>query len=211
MNADQSPNQPGSLPGNTRRSTIGIVIGVFVLVLLALVIYLVIHFLMPAQTPENYGTAPIPQPARQTQLALVSSYGWVNKPSQVARIPVDRAMQLIATNGFPTLQAAPGQATAVPSTGGAGGPGAALFQSEGCIGCHGSGGTIAPILNGIYGKPVQLDGGQTVIANDAYIRESILQPQAQIVKGYGPIMPSFQGKLTDAQIQQLIDYIKSLK
>ncbi len=207
MNVEPSP---GGLPQMKRPSTIGIVIGILVLVVLALILYLVIAYLLPAPTPQNYGTAPIPQPARETQLAQIDNYGWVNKSTQAARIPVDRAMQLIVANGFPTLVEVPGQATPQPTTAG-GGPGAALFQSEGCIGCHGSGGAVAPVLKGIYGKPVQLEGGQTVTADDAYIRESILQPQAKIVKGYNPIMPSFQGKLTDAQVQQLIDYIKSLK
>ena len=204
--------QPG-LPVNHRLSTIWIVLGIFVLIILGLILYVVVRYFLPAQAPQNYGTAPIPQPARETQLAEVSNYGWVSKPTGAARIPVDRAMQLIASNGFPTLVAVPSQNTPAPSTAGAGGPGADLYQSMGCIGCHdgSSGSGIAPTLYGIYGKPVQLEGGQTVTADDAYIRESILNPTAKVVKGFTPIMPSFQGKLNDTQIQQLIDYIKSLK
>ena len=57
---------------------------------------------------------------------------------------------------------------------------------------------------------MQLAGGGTVKADEGYIRESILQPQAKIVAGYGPIMPTFQGLVTEEGVTQLIEYIKSL-
>ncbi|MGB7923711.1 MAG: cytochrome c oxidase subunit II [Pyrinomonadaceae bacterium] len=87
-----------------------------------------------------------------------------------------------------------------------------LFQTLGCATCHsetGEGGRGAP-LAGILGKPVELTNGQTVTADDAYIRESILNPQAKIVSGYGPIMPTFQGQVSEEQLLQLVTYIKSL-
>ncbi|HEX9371388.1 MAG TPA: cytochrome c oxidase subunit II [Roseiflexaceae bacterium] len=86
-----------------------------------------------------------------------------------------------------------------------------LFTSLGCSGCHrmdGSG--PGPSLVGIYGKTVHLQGGATAVADEGYIRNSILLPQSQIVAGYGPIMPSFQGQVSEEQILQLIAYIKSL-
>ncbi len=68
-----------------------------------------------------------------------------------------------------------------------------------------------PSLRGVYGSRVQLAGGQTVLADDAYIRESILNPNAKIVAGYKPnVMPSFQGQITEEGILQLVVYIKSL-
>jgi cytochrome c oxidase subunit II len=87
-----------------------------------------------------------------------------------------------------------------------------LFEQYGCASCHrkderGRG----PSLEGVYGKPVKLSNGQTVIADDAYLRESILHPQAKIVYGFGPIMPSFQGQLGEEQLLQIITYIKSLQ
>jgi cytochrome c oxidase subunit II len=105
-----------------------------------------------------------------------------------------------------------------PTPAGAQGPGPAaatageaLFNSQGCSGCHlANGSGPAPALTGVYGQSVQLDNGQTVTADEAYIHESIVNPTAKIVKGYQPIMPSFQGKLSDTQINQLIAYIKSL-
>jgi cytochrome c oxidase subunit 2 len=86
-----------------------------------------------------------------------------------------------------------------------------LFDELACGNCHkpdGSG--RCPSLTGLFGKTVQLVGGDTVKADDGYIRESILQPQAKIVAGYGPIMPTFQGLVTEEGVMQLIEYIKSL-
>jgi len=89
--------------------------------------------------------------------------------------------------------------------------GAKLFQQNGCVTCHLSDGTgPAPSLLGVYGNPVRLTSGQTVTADDAYVRESILSPTAKIVLGYKPIMPSFQGQLTEEQISSLIAYVRSL-
>jgi cytochrome c oxidase subunit 2 len=86
-----------------------------------------------------------------------------------------------------------------------------IFQQSGCSTCHLADGTgPGPSLLGVYGQPVHLTTGQTVTADDAYIRESILLPRAKIVQGYAPIMPSFQGQLTDDQINSLIAYIRLL-
>jgi cytochrome c oxidase subunit 2 len=58
---------------------------------------------------------------------------------------------------------------------------------------------------------VELADGRKVVADENYIRESILQPQAKIVKGFQPVMPSFQGQLTEEQISDIIEFIKKLK
>lgn len=87
-----------------------------------------------------------------------------------------------------------------------------LFTQNGCSTCHlldqqGR----CPILRGLYNKPVQLSDGRTVLADDAYLRESILEPNAKIVAGFEPnIMPNFKGQLSEEQVIQLIAYIKSL-
>jgi cytochrome c oxidase subunit 2 len=86
-----------------------------------------------------------------------------------------------------------------------------LFAEKACITCHLSDGQgRGPSLNGLYGRKVLLADGRTLTADDAYIRESILQPNAKIVAGYQPLMPSFQGQLTEEQIIALTAYIKSL-
>jgi cytochrome c oxidase subunit 2 len=86
-----------------------------------------------------------------------------------------------------------------------------LFASLACSTCHqdqnrGRG----PTLAGLYGTSVKLDNGSSVIADDAYIRESILVPNAKLVAGYQAIMPTFQGQVSEEQIVQLIAYIKSI-
>ncbi len=86
--------------------------------------------------------------------------------------------------------------------------GARLYQQLACITCHGTG--RGPSLKGVFGKPVVLETGGTVVADEAYIRESILSPTAKVVAGYPPIMPTFKGQLSEAQLLQLIAYVKSL-
>ena len=83
-----------------------------------------------------------------------------------------------------------------------------LFQQFGCVDCHAAG--RAPNLQGVFGQPVQLTDGSTVTADENYIRESILRPSAKVVAGYQPIMPSFEGRLSEDQIVQLVAYIKAI-
>ena len=86
-----------------------------------------------------------------------------------------------------------------------------IFNQAGCSGCHGASSKIhAPRLEGVYGHPVPLDGGQVVMADDKYIRDSIMLPASQIVAGYQNIMPSFAGHLSEEEVMELIAYIKSL-
>jgi cytochrome c oxidase subunit II len=86
-----------------------------------------------------------------------------------------------------------------------------IFQQLACITCHRSDTQgRGPNLVGLFGKPVQLEDGRTVIADENYIRESILNPSAKIVSGFKPIMPVFQGLVSEEQLNALIAYIKSL-
>jgi cytochrome c oxidase subunit 2 len=86
-----------------------------------------------------------------------------------------------------------------------------VFRALGCSGCHAPGASVhAPDLQGIYGRPVQLSDGRTVIADEAYLRDSILLPTKDIVAGYQPIMPSFRGAVNEEQMLKLIAYLKSL-
>lgn len=86
-----------------------------------------------------------------------------------------------------------------------------LFQTLGCASCHGNNGEggRGPALLGVFNSNVQTSAGQ-VRADEAYIRESILTPNAKLVNGFGPIMPTFQGVVNEEQIVQIIAYIKSL-
>ncbi len=87
-----------------------------------------------------------------------------------------------------------------------------LFQKLGCVSCHAQNDTgRGPSLVGLLGKTVRLQSGASVTADEDYIRESILNPQAKIVAGYQPIMPTFKGLISEDGIMQIIAYLKSLK
>ena len=94
--------------------------------------------------------------------------------------------------------------------------GRTLFTRYGCSGCHvaggrgGNGTVAAPPLDGVYGHPVPLEGGRVVIADDMYVRNSILMPAQDIVAGYPNKMPSFSGVVSEEDLIRLIAYIKSL-
>ena len=97
------------------------------------------------------------------------------------------------------------------ATGSLASTGQGIFQALGCSTCHrfdtqGRG----PNLTGIFGKPVLLDDGRTVTADENYIRESILVPSAKVVSGFKPIMPTFQGLVSEEQLNALVAYVKSL-
>ncbi len=87
-----------------------------------------------------------------------------------------------------------------------------LFNELGCQLCHAPERRgIGPALAGLYGSTVQLEGGQTAVADDTYIRESILTPQAKVTAGFQPLMPSYQGRVNEEEVIQLIAYIRSLE
>jgi cytochrome c oxidase subunit 2 len=82
-----------------------------------------------------------------------------------------------------------------------------ISQASGCLGCHNfTDSSIGPTWKGLFGKTQTLVDGQTVLVDEAYLKESILKPTAKLVKGFAPIMPTLQ--LTDIQIGALIAYIK---
>lgn len=91
--------------------------------------------------------------------------------------------------------------------------GAMLYTSKACVTCHsidGSPGT-APSFKGRFGQLVRTTAGEEITMDENYMRESILNPQAKIVEGYQPVMPTFQNVLTDRQVDALIAYIKSIQ
>ena len=87
------------------------------------------------------------------------------------------------------------------------------YEQKGCQTCHNVDGTRSkgPSWKGIWGKPVKLNNGTSVMVDEAYVRESMMQPQAKIVDGYEGIMPTFQGLLRENEIRGLVAYIKSLQ
>ena len=105
----------------------------------------------------------------------------------------------------------PAQSTDSSSSGTGAASGQELSVSKGCIACHSIDGTaiIGPTWKGLYGSQESLEDGSSVTVDDAYIKESILNPTIKITKGYQPLMPVLP--VTDEEITALTDYIKSLK
>jgi cytochrome c oxidase subunit II len=88
--------------------------------------------------------------------------------------------------------------------------GFALFRQLGCSGCHAAGSSVhAPSLNKLLGREVHLQDGRTLVADENYVRDSILLPKKDVVAGFEPIMPSFAGQLSEEQIQALIAYLRA--
>jgi mono/diheme cytochrome c family protein len=160
-----------------------------------------------------------------TAVERLESYGWVDQPEGPAHVPIERAMELLVERGIEPFAAGAdtgGEAAPAPTTAPAAGgevvfdaalaaQGEQLFASVGCAGCHRSDGAgIGPSLNGIYNQPQTLTDGSTAVADEAFLIESILNPTAKVVEGYQPIMPPYQGQLSDDQVAQLVEYIKSL-
>jgi mono/diheme cytochrome c family protein len=94
------------------------------------------------------------------------------------------------------------------------GAGAELFEVNGCAACHALDGAqgIGPSLRGIYGKTVELSDGRTVLVDDTYLVESVLEPAAKRVAGFDDVaMPSYEGLVTDEDVRALAAYIKELE
>jgi cytochrome c oxidase subunit II len=90
-----------------------------------------------------------------------------------------------------------------------------LFESLRCDTCHkeanDSPGARGPALAGLLGRRIELKDGNSIVANEDYVRESILKPLAKVVKGFDPIMPTYEGQIGEEQILQIIAYLKTLK
>ncbi|HEY3497973.1 MAG TPA: SCO family protein [Polyangiaceae bacterium] len=91
----------------------------------------------------------------------------------------------------------------------AGDAGARLVGELGCNGCH-ENAALAPTLHGIWGRSVELEGGARVTADEAYLRESILAPEAKLVRGYANLMPSYGTELSGAGLDSLVAYLRTL-
>jgi cytochrome c oxidase subunit 2 len=89
--------------------------------------------------------------------------------------------------------------------------GAQLFEAQGCPSCHRAGAEQrGPRLERLFGSTVTLAGGRTVVADETYLRESILDANAKVVAGFEPLMPTYRGLLSEEQVLQLITYLKGL-
>jgi cytochrome c oxidase subunit 2 len=89
--------------------------------------------------------------------------------------------------------------------------GAALYRRLACASCHGADSSVhAPPLEGLYGRRVTVEGGTTLVADDNYLRESIVAPKRHVVQGQAPLMPSYAGQLSEEELQDLVAYLRAL-
>ncbi|WP_263366766.1 cytochrome c oxidase subunit II [Edaphobacter bradus] len=87
-----------------------------------------------------------------------------------------------------------------------------LFASMGCNACHsGSAAARGPNLAGVFGSKLQLTNGSEVLVNDAYLRDAILNPSQHVTAGFAPIMPTYQGQISEEGLIDLVEYIKTLQ
>lgn len=88
-----------------------------------------------------------------------------------------------------------------------------VASAQGCFKCHTTDGTahIGPTWVDLYKRPTQLESGETIIADEGYLTESMMEPYRKMVKGYGQVMPSYRGKLAAPDAAALVEYIKSLR
>src|SRR5665213_336055 len=87
-----------------------------------------------------------------------------------------------------------------------------LFASMGCNACHsGNAAARGPNLSGVYGSKLQLTNGSQVLVNDAYLRDAILNPSQHVTAGFAPIMPTYQGQISEDGLIDLVEYIKNMQ
>jgi cytochrome c oxidase subunit 2 len=87
-----------------------------------------------------------------------------------------------------------------------------LFASMGCNACHsGNAAARGPNLAGVYGSKLTLTDGSQVLVNDAYLRDAILNPSQHVTAGFAPIMPTYQGQISEDGLIDIVEYIKQLQ
>ena len=88
-----------------------------------------------------------------------------------------------------------------------------LYRVRGCAQCHTLDGTAStgPTFKGVWGRKETLKGMNPVVVDENYVRESILEPQAKIVAGFEPVMPTYKGRLKDQEITAIIEFLKTVK
>ena len=132
-----------------------------------------------------------------------AEYCGTNHSRMIGRVhvmsPADYAKWMLQTPPAPTAQPLTMR------------PASASFRDLGCYECHRPDtNALAPYLDGLFGRRETLSDGTTIVADEQYIRESILDPAAKVVRGYLPIMPTYKGQLTEAQVFQLVEAVRAL-
>lgn len=156
--------------------------------------------------PDSDATNPI---IHSSVFLLIDGDGWIrgvydsNDESAQRRLVEDAQRLAAAAGAGQTGKAAP--TAAVPTA-----PRRTRYQALGCAGCH-TNPRVAPALDNLLGRSVRLKDGMTLIADRAYLRRAILEPGADIVAGYVPLMPGYGGALDDAALEELLDELAAMR
>jgi cytochrome c oxidase subunit 2 len=91
--------------------------------------------------------------------------------------------------------------------------GKALVERYGCLGCHSTDGVdrIAPTFKGLFGRKVEMEDGKAYVVDESYIRESVVDPTAKVVKGFDPVMPTYRGTLKEEDIAEIVAWLKTVR
>jgi cytochrome c oxidase subunit 2 len=137
-----------------------------------------------------------------TQHSLMGGWVYVMSPDEYQQWLITGGSRQVAAEGSLQNTSAGGRVEA---------SGENLFNQFGCTSCHGMNAVArGPSLVGLYGSRVELRDGTAVRADESYIRESILYPNAKITRNYQPIMPAYKGQMSEEQVIELVNYIRSL-
>ena len=180
----------------------------------------------PGITAAQVDAIPVQVTAlRKEEVAKLSTYQHVDTSAGIVRVPVERAMELVVRDWAkrPTEKVSKEVKVVIPAAPKPGAKpedaaaalakaGEQLFAAKACVACH----SVAdmtpragPSLKGIFGRTEELADGTKITADEAYITESMKNPNAKVVKGFAPVMP--QLGLTDPEVGALIAYLKTVK
>ncbi|MEQ8848975.1 cytochrome c oxidase subunit II [Botrimarina sp.] len=160
---------------------------------------------VPGRFSSAWFEAPEPTPPGHSHPLYCAEYCGVNHSGMLAHVVVheqEEFDQWLAEAGDLTKRLPPLEA------------GKLLYERRGCQQCHSTDGTRrpggGPSFRGAFGTESELTSGETVAVDENYLRESILNPMAKVRAGYRPVMPSFQGQLSESEVDALVAFIKSL-
>ncbi|MGI9558967.1 MAG: c-type cytochrome, partial [Thermodesulfobacteriota bacterium] len=144
-----------------------------------------------------------------TFIIFCSEYCGAGHSQMLGRVNVMSPEAFARWEGKAGVEEAAGALSSLPSHK----RGEKLYANRGCNACHSIDGSdgIAPTFKGLFGRQEVLVGGGEVRADENYLIESIYEPQAKMVAGYQPVMPSFKGILSEGEVSDIIEYVKTLK
>lgn len=171
----------------------------------------VIFLMLSAHFPTTYGSPNNIAIAAVAIVTLALIKHLMNCYHTLPRWKELLGLTFVAGAGLVAFLVAQGKASETASLSPEAAAGEQVFTSIGCNACHlPQDGTIGPSLYGLLGKTREFEDGTTLVADEAYLRDSILNSTSKIVKGYAPAMPPYAAVLSEEQVDQLVAYIQSL-